>query len=119
MQYNAALGFVLCGTALLALTRGWPRVAAACSAVATALGLLTFSEYLLGINVGIDQFFINAFLTVQTSHPGRMAPNTAVCFTLAGAALWVTSVSVRRARLILSCWVLGSSPSPGGPAPWL
>lgn len=108
MQYNAALSFVLCGTGLLALTRGWPRVAAACSAVATTIGLLTFSEYLLGINFGIDQFFINAFITVQTSHPGRMAPYTAVCFMLAGAALWVMSVSARREQIFLMTGPFGS-----------
>src|SRR5215510_6180373 len=108
MQYNAALSFVLCGTGLLALTRGWRRVAAACSALVTAIGLLTFSEYLFGINVGIDELLIKAFITVQTSHPGRMAPNTAVCFMLAGAALWVMSVSARRAQIFLIAGPFGS-----------
>ena len=108
MQYNAALNFVLCGTGLLALTCGWPRVAATCGAVAAVIGLLTFSEYLLGINLGIDQLFVKAFITVQTSHPGRMAPNTAVCFMLAGMALWVMSVSTRREQLFLITGPIGA-----------
>jgi signal transduction histidine kinase/sensor domain CHASE-containing protein len=108
MQYNAALSFVLCGTGLLALTCGWPRVAATFGAVATVIGLLTFSEYLLGIDVGIDQLFIKAFITVQTSHPGRMAPNSAMCFMLTGAALLVMSVATRREQLFLITGPLGA-----------
>jgi signal transduction histidine kinase/sensor domain CHASE-containing protein/ActR/RegA family two-component response regulator len=101
MQYNAALSFVLCGIGLLALTRGRAGIAAACGALATVIGLLTFSEYLFGINVGIDQLLIKASITVQTSHPGRMAPNTAVSFMLAGAALWMMSVSASREHILL------------------
>ena len=108
MQYNAALNFVLCGSGLLALTCGWSRVAAICGAVAAVIGLLTFSEYLLGINLGIDQLFVKAFLTVQTSHPGRMAPNTAVCFMLAGITLWVMSASTRHEQLFLITGPLGA-----------
>jgi signal transduction histidine kinase len=108
MQYNAALNFVLCGTGLLVLTCGWPRIAATCGAVAAVIGLLTLSEYLLGINLGIDQLFVKAFITVQTSHPGRMAPNSAVCFMLAGIALWVMSVSTRREQLFLITGPIGA-----------
>ena len=108
MQYNAALSFVLCGTGLLALSCGWPRVAATCGAVATVIGLLTFSEYLLGIDVGIDELFIKAFITVQTSHPGRMAPNSALCFMLTGAALLVMSMATRREQLFLITGPIGA-----------
>jgi hypothetical protein len=108
MQYNTALSFLLCGTALLALTYSWSRLAAACSAVVTAIGLLTLSQYLLGIDIGIDQLLIKASITVQTSHPGRMAPNTAVCFILAGTALWVMSMSPRREQFFLMTGPFGS-----------
>jgi two-component system NtrC family sensor kinase len=101
MQFNAALSFVLCGTGLLALIGGWPRVAAAFAAVTTLIGLLTFSEYLLGIDPGIDQLFVKAFIVVQTSHPGRMSPNSSVCFILAGIALWVMSKSARHEQFFL------------------
>jgi two-component system NtrC family sensor kinase len=108
MQFNAALSFVLCGTGLLALTCGRPRITAACSAVAAALGFLTLIEYLLGVSLGIDQLLIKSSISVQTSHPGRMAPNTALCFTLAGAALWVMSASARREQILLVTGPLGS-----------
>jgi signal transduction histidine kinase/sensor domain CHASE-containing protein/ActR/RegA family two-component response regulator len=109
MHYNAALSFVLCGTGLLALACSRPRIAATCSAVAGAIGFLTLLEYLLSVNLGIDQLLIKSSITVQTSHPGRMAPNTALCFTLAGVALWVMSVSsARREQILMLTGPVGS-----------
>jgi signal transduction histidine kinase/sensor domain CHASE-containing protein/CheY-like chemotaxis protein len=101
VQYNAALSFVLSGTGLLALTFGWRRVAATCGAVSAVIGFLTFSQYLLGADLGIDQLFVTAFLTTPSSNLGRMAPNSAVCFMLAGAAILIMSVSMRRQQLFL------------------
>lgn len=40
------------------------------------------SQYMTGNNLGIDQFFINAYLTTNTTFPGRPAPNTSICFIL-------------------------------------
>ncbi len=87
MQYNTALGFVACGAALLglALGRGWLAVAA--GSLAVLVGSLTLFEYIGQVDLGIDELFMKHDVTVKTSHPGRMAPNTAVCFTLAGLAV--------------------------------
>lgn len=87
MQFNTALGFVLCGTALAVLVRGDSRVAVSLAAAAGTLGLLTLVEYACGIRLGIDEFFFDSYITVQTSHVGRMAPNTALCFLLSSVAL--------------------------------
>jgi signal transduction histidine kinase/sensor domain CHASE-containing protein/ActR/RegA family two-component response regulator len=109
MHYNAALSFVLCGTGLLALAWRRSRIAAVGSAGAGIIGFLTLLEYLLGVNLGIDQLLIKSSITVQSSHPGRMAPNTALCFTLAGMALWVMSVSsARREQIFFFAGTLGS-----------
>src|SRR5512145_2238174 len=62
MQYNSALSFVLSGIGLLALTLGWSRLAAACGAVVTLIGSLTLIEYLFGINLGIDQLLMRAYI---------------------------------------------------------
>jgi PAS domain S-box-containing protein len=52
------------------------------------LGLLTIIQYTFNINLGIDQFLIKESSDpVMTSHPGRMAPNTALCFFLLGFSL--------------------------------
>ncbi len=42
----------------------------------------------LDVDLGIDQLFMEHSITVKTSHPGRMAPNTALCFLLSGVTGW-------------------------------
>ena len=87
MQFNTAMGFLLAGAGLLCTLRK-PGLPGILFGVATALlGFLTLIEYLWGIDLGIDQLLMEAYLTVKTSHPGRMAPNTALGYVLVGAAL--------------------------------
>ncbi len=87
MQYNTALGFVLCGSGMLLeiFKNRYPTVII--GIVVIVLGSLTLLEYLMGLNIGIDELFMKHTVTVKTSHPGRMAPNTATCFTLVGSIL--------------------------------
>ena len=87
MQYNTALGFVLCGLGLLFIVFEKPRAAVAVGVLAATIGVATLLQYIFGFNFGIDQLFHDHDITVKTSHPGRMAPNTAVCFTLVGLAI--------------------------------
>jgi len=95
MQYNTALGFVLCGVGLLAVIFGKKRLAVVAGGLAAAIGIATLLQYIFGLNFGIDQFFHDHDITVKTSHPGRMAPNTALCFTLIGLAI-VSRVTLNR-----------------------
>jgi len=101
MQYNTALGFVLCGAGLVLLaTRkvGGARVA---GALAATVGLLTLVEYIGHVDLGIDELFMKHDITTATSHPGRMAPNTAICFAFMGLALGVRPRGWSPARLSL------------------
>jgi len=60
----------------------------ACAALVLLLGALTFSEYVLGMDFGIDELlFADSPFSPVTSSPGRMGPNTALCFLLIGLAL--------------------------------
>ena len=86
MQYNTALGFVFCGTGLVLLVfrrAGWAALA---GSLAALIGGLTLIQYVGNVNLGIDELLMKHAITVGTSQPGRMAPNTAICFTLTG--LW-------------------------------
>jgi signal transduction histidine kinase/DNA-binding response OmpR family regulator len=87
MQYNTALGFVLCGAGLLLLISRRDRLSTVVAALASLIGILTLVEYIAQINLGIDELLMKHDITVKTSHPGRMAPNTAMCFILVGLAI--------------------------------
>ena len=99
MKANTAVCFVLSGIALfLALAPpasatprqriGLSRLGRACGGLSGLIAALTLSEYIFAWNSGIDQWlFLDAVGAAGTSHPGRMAPETAVCFVLLFLAL--------------------------------
>lgn len=108
MVYNTALGFVLCGTALLAIALGRLRLAIIGGAYAVIIGLLTLSEFLFAGDLGIDQFFMRHYVLVANAYPGRMALNSAVFFPLVGFGILSMSLARRfRARPLL-VGILGS-----------
>ncbi|QEG38720.1 sensor histidine kinase [Roseimaritima ulvae] len=92
MQYNAALGFVLLGAALCGVFSQWRWVPLTAAGTLLILASLTLLQYLLGISLAIDQALMDHSLVVDVPDPGRMAPNTAVCFVLMGAAIVCTSL---------------------------
>ena len=87
MQYNTALGFLLAGLGLLAGQRQHWRLAMAAGLAVALIGLLTLLTHVFPLNLGLDELFMQHYITVATSKPGRMAPNTALCFSLSGSAL--------------------------------
>ena len=87
IQFNAALGLLTSGLGLMALTARARRGAMLCGVLGMLLGSLTLAQYAFGASLGIDTLFLEPYLTVQTSTPGRMAPNAAVCLALSGLSL--------------------------------
>jgi len=90
MKANTAIGFVLLGCSLiLHENKKYARLFAKfISGVVLLLGLLTLSQYIFNINLGIDQLvFLDNPGAVLTSSPGRMAPSTALMFILLSSAL--------------------------------
>ena len=87
MKYNAALAFVASGLALVLSGFGRVRASRAFAVLPTTIGLLTLVEYGFGVSLGIDQLLWKDDLAIATSSPGRMAPNTAICFVLVGALI--------------------------------
>lgn len=86
-QFNTALLFLLSGAGLLALTRRLQSIAIWLGLAVAMISGLTLLQYLFGLNFFIDEFFKEAYITTQTSHPGRMAPNTALCFFISALFL--------------------------------
>ncbi len=108
MQYNTALGFLLGGVCVLLLLFKQNRVASAVAGVVTVTGILTLCEYVFGWDLGIDELLMKHYITVETSHPGRMAPNTALSFGLSGIALLIFSEFGRWRRRSSIVGFLGS-----------
>ena len=84
MQYNTALGFLLAGIALYAHASSYKGIASSSAVLVFLIGAATLTQYIFGIDLRIDEAFMQHDITVKTSHPGRMAPNTALCFVLTG-----------------------------------
>lgn len=99
MQYNTALGFLLCGLSVFLIYFGKPKVAIVLGGVAGIIGFLTILEYISGRNIQIDELLMNHDITVETSHPGRMAPNTALCFLLSSIAIGLNIGSPKARQL--------------------
>ena len=93
MKANTALAFILAGVSLWVLQKEQTsqrtrRIGQACAAFVALAGMLTLSEYVLDLDLGLDQLlFKESSGAVRTSHLGRMSPVTALNFGLVGCAL--------------------------------
>lgn len=102
MQYNTALGLLLSAVGLWAVIEQRRALVLGVTVPVGLLGLLTLAQYLLEIDLGIDQMLMAHFITVGTTHPGRMAPNTALSFILIAVILLLMSSAERSWRWILA-----------------
>jgi len=108
MKANTALAFLLSSASLWLLQEEGERwnhkflllrdyFIQLCAFTVMMLGLLTLSQYLFHWNLGIDQLIFREMPgAVGTSHPGRMAPTTALNFILIGFALLLLGRTTRR-----------------------
>ncbi len=110
MYYNTALSFVLTGIGLLAMASGWSRLARVTGGIVATIGTFTLSEYLFGVDIGIDQALMTDWVHFGSVAPGRMALATAVGFTLNGVSLLDMSDSMiqRSARRMVLAGVAGT-----------
>ena len=89
MTYNTALAFLLSGLSLVCLQLSWPRLAQFLASGVLLLGGVNLLQTVTGVNLGVDQLLMQQDILVKTTSPGRMAPNTAVCFMLTGVDVWL------------------------------
>jgi PAS domain S-box-containing protein len=97
MVANTGACFVLIGVSLWLLQRRHSRsqawagklTAKSAAAIASTVGLLSLSEHLCRVDLGIDQllFAVPPAMETATARPGLMSPITAGAFLLLGLAL--------------------------------
>lgn len=111
MVFNTALSLLLTAAGLLLVYRGYWRWGLAAGLLSGALGFATFSQYLTGTDLGLDQLFIRDNLSPAPAPSGRMAPNTSLSFGLSGLALTLaalTQLLPRPAPIKLCVTLLGA-----------
>jgi len=107
MKLNAALCFILLGSALLITqletSKNSNLFFFILSAITALIGLVTLSEDIFHYNSGLDELFIadHTALSNNISHPGRMAFNAAFNFFFLGLGL-LCLLSKKRLFTILS-----------------
>ena len=108
MQFNTAVGFAFIGLSLLSL--GFPHFPFSrwLMPFVFGLGFTTLLQYLFNLNLGIDQLFMRHYITVATSHPGRMAPNTDLNFSLSSLSIWLLGHPRPKPNTLLFCSILGA-----------
>ena len=108
MQYNTALGFMICGAALLAAVLDLRRPTGLLGGLAAVIGLATLFQYLFGSNLGIDELLVETYVFTGVPDPGRMAPNSALALSLIGLAL--LGLALRNGSQVWRLWpaLLGS-----------
>ena len=90
MKFNTAVALALTGSGLLLAARraAWARSLACVAAVLLLLiSVPTLLQYVLSVNLGIDELIFRDTNFVATTHPGRMAWYTASSMTLLGAGI--------------------------------
>jgi len=106
MAPGSAVALVLAGASLWLLQprfdgTWWGRMARVLPWAVLALSGLTLAEYLLHVNLGIDQlFFLDPEREVQTAYPGRMSIVAALGFAQLGTALLLIRLDSRTAQRI-------------------
>lgn len=99
MKANAALCFILAGTALVLYERRLPKAARLAAGVMLMIVVVTLFEQSADLDLGIDQLLFQEPEAAELRYPGRMALATAVAFLLAGLTLQALPLVSRHARL--------------------
>lgn len=106
MKFNTALGFALTGSGLLlaaADTRAFRLVGGGLGSLLTLLGAATLLQYVVPVDLGIDQAVVPDTGTLMGSgFPGRMSPITTIAWMLLGSAILLLAIATRRAEVILA-----------------
>ncbi|NGX42860.1 MAG: Signal transduction histidine-protein kinase BarA [Chlamydiae bacterium] len=87
MQFNAALALFCGALCCIMVMHKWKRLALFFACTVAGISFLTLFQYLLGVDFGIDQLFLQQPHSLNSPYAGRMAPNTSLGFCFLGISL--------------------------------
>jgi diguanylate cyclase (GGDEF)-like protein/PAS domain S-box-containing protein len=109
MRFNTAFLWLLSGAGLVALARQRLGIARVLGVAVLFAALVTLLQYVVGTNLGIDNLLVQDWTADAYNPPGRMAPNTSLCFVLVGASLASLAFPDRSRRRSLVVCLCGSA----------
>ncbi|MDE1153358.1 MAG: ATP-binding protein [Micavibrio sp.] len=107
MKFNTAALLFITSFGLLAIGRRDTRPAIAIGAFVATASLIILSQFMLGLDYGIDTLVTNAALTQHSVYPGRFSVNTGCCFVISGTALVLSGIAGRQKSIIFMLGVAG------------
>ena len=110
MTFNTALCLLLLGISILA-PRGMQSLRFGLAGLAGLLALLTLLQLLAGIDLGIDNLFVDhAAAYPRNIYPGRMSPATvAACLSSSIAALLIIRGLEKRRTCLMASALIGAT----------
>lgn len=107
MQMNTALCFLGGSIALVVVASGLPVIRSpggrmtllATGSLLVGTAGLTLVQYGTGLDFGIDELIVDAYILTRTSHPGRMSPWTAIGFIAMGSVILIGRATPRPGSL--------------------
>lgn len=109
MVINTALGLAALAITILFADGRFKSISFYASAFAAALAVMNLTQFLAGVDLGIDRALVEPFYGLGVSSPGRMSVSTSVCMLLMGVMGLVSGKSYahRMVRITGSSLVLG------------
>ena len=99
MKANTALALIATAIGLLARSRR--LLGAIIGSAVAGIGILTFIEYVTGLNLGLDEILVADPATTSIPFPGRMSPASAVSFIALGCGLLILAWGRHRSLLVV------------------
>ena len=107
MKYNTSLALAAGGAGLLSALQPSKRYTLLAGGFLLFIGGVTLTEYLTGLNLGIDQLMLKDLYSASNPHPGRMAPGSALAFIAAAICLFLNAKDVQHPSRLAALELLG------------
>ncbi|MFM6929611.1 MAG: ATP-binding protein [Bdellovibrio sp.] len=106
MKFNSALLFCFLAVGIFFSDRDYFKIGGFCALAVLCFAGLTFVQYPLGVDFGIDCFFIKPYYQGNMQYLGRMAATTTIAMMIAGLGLFFNKRTVLCQYIRVTCAAL-------------